>query len=97
MNFFQRDSVLVGVIVALFMTVTMYYGVHVINDMNIGKMVGGKVFMGVTDRFKATLAVFANIFPFIIYIRTRKDMAMRGVGIVTVVLALVVLVYYYIR
>ncbi|HAE14905.1 MAG: hypothetical protein H6548_02075 [Chitinophagales bacterium] len=96
MNFFQRDSVLVGIVVSVFFSITMFYCLHTINSMLIGRPFGGASFQGVTERFVSTLAVFFNIIPFVIYLRTRKDLSMKGVGIVTVLLALFVLVFYYI-
>jgi hypothetical protein len=92
MSFFQKDSVWVGIVVALFFRLTLY----TINGMLIGTEISGLPFGGVKERFISTLAVFFNIIPFIIYIRTRKDNAMKGVGIVTVLLAMFVLVFYYI-
>lgn len=97
MNFFQRDSVWVGVVVSVFFTITMFYGLYTINQMMIGKVqMFGVDFGGVKERFISTLAVFFNIIPFMIYIRTRKDLSMKGVGMVTVVLAMFVLMFYYI-
>lgn len=83
-------------IVSVFITVTMFYIFYTVNDNLIGKKIGDLTFAGVKERFVATLAVFFNIIPFIIYMRVRKDNCMRGVGIVTVLLALFMLVYYYI-
>jgi hypothetical protein len=96
MHFFQKDHVLVGIIVSIFFTLTMFYCLYTLNGMLIGKEIGGLPFGGVKERFVSTLAVFFNIIPFIIYIKTRKDNSMRGVGLVTIVLALFVLVFYYI-
>lgn len=96
MYFFQKDSVWVGIVISVFFTVTMFYCFYTINQMCLGAIFMGKPFGGVTERFISTLAVFSNILPFIIYIKTRKDLAMKGVGIVTVLLALFVLMFYYI-
>jgi hypothetical protein len=48
------------------------------------------------ERFIASMAAFSNILPFIIYMRAQKDLAMKGVGMVTVVLAVFVMLFYYI-
>jgi hypothetical protein len=96
MSFFQKDSVWVGIVVAIFFRLTTFYCLYTINGMLIGTEISGLPFGGVKERFISTLAVFFNIIPFIIYIRTRKDNAMKGVGIVTVLLAMFVLVFYYI-
>ncbi len=95
MSKLQEDNVWVGIAVSIFITLTMYYFFYTLNDSLSGKMIGGKEFSGVRERFVATLAVFFNIVPFVVYIRSRKDNSMRGVGLVTVILSLVVLVYYY--
>jgi hypothetical protein len=96
MHFFQRDEVLTGVAVAVFFTLTIFYCLYTLNGMLTGSLIGGQVFGGVSERFISTLAVFFNIIPFVVYIRTRKDNAMKGVGMVTVALAMFVLVFYYI-
>jgi hypothetical protein len=96
MNELQEDKVWVGMAISVFITVTMFYALHTINHNLIGNNIGGIEFAGVRERFIATLAVFFNIIPFVIYLRVRKDNCMRGVGIVTVLLALFMLVYYYI-
>ncbi len=83
--------------VSVFFTITIFYFFYTINNNLTGDLkINGKEFQGVSERFIATLAVFFNILPFIIYMRVRKDHSMRGVGIVTVILALFLLVYYYI-
>ncbi len=93
----QEDNVWVGIMVSVFFTITIFYFFFTINNNLTGDLeINGKKFQGVSERFVATLAVFFNILPFIIYLRVRKDHSMRGVGIVTVILALFLLVYYYI-
>lgn len=96
MSKLQEDNVWVGIGVSVFFTVFIFYVLVTINDAMIGQTVNGRAFGGVRERFIATLAVFFNILPFIIYMRAKKDHAMRGVGIVTVIVALFVMVFYYI-
>lgn len=95
MSKLQEDNVWVGIGVSLFLTVTIFYFLVTLNESLIGKNINGREFGGIRERFIATLAVFFNILPFIIYMRVKKDNAMRGVGIVTVLLALFVVVFYY--
>ncbi len=95
MSRLQEDSIWTGIFVSLFITATMFYFFYTLNDHLIGRTIAGKPFGGVRERFVATLAVFFNIIPFIIYIRAKKDHAMHGVGVVTVILSLVVLFVYY--
>lgn len=94
----QEDNVFVGVIVSVIFTVTMFFILYQINQsIATGNVyISGKLFTGVQERFISTLAVFFNIIPFIVYIRTKRDNCLRGVGIVTILLAIFMLVYYYI-
>lgn len=97
MSKFQEDNIFVGMLVSVIVTVTIFYSFYTLNNSLIGNVqVNGRAFGGVTERFIATLAVFFNIIPFIIYIRVRKDNCLRGVGIVTVLFAIFMLVYYYV-
>lgn len=97
MSKLQEDNVFVGMLVSAFFTVTMYYLLFTLNVSLVGKIfINGEPFTGVKERFIATLAVFFNILPFVIYMRVRKDDCMRGVGLVTVLLAVFMLVYFYI-
>lgn len=96
MHKLQEDNVFVGIIVSLFLTATMYYVFSTVNHNLTGDMIGEKEFGGFTDKFIAILAVFFNIVPFVIYMRTRKDDSMKGVGIVTVILSVFVMFYYFI-
>ncbi len=97
MSKLQEDNVFVGMLVSVFFTVTMFYVFYQINAGLIGQVyIKGNAFTGVTERFISTLAVFFNIIPFVIYLRVRKDNCLRGVGIVTVLFAMFMLVYYYI-
>lgn len=97
MNELQQDKVWVGMLVSVVITITTFYIFYTLNNNLVGTATsGGGEFGGVRERFVATLAVFFNIIPFIIYMRVKKDNCLRGVGILTVLLALFMLVYYYI-
>lgn len=97
MSKFQEDNIFVGMLVSVIFTVTVFYAFYTLNENIIGKVyINGDPFGGVSERFISTLAVFFNIIPFIIYIRVRKDDCLRGVGIVTVIFAIFMLVYYYV-
>ena len=97
MSKLQEDNVFVGMLVSAFFTVTMFYIFYTLNQSMIGNVyIQGRPFGGVTERFISTLAVFFNIVPFIIYMVVRKDNCLRGVGIVTVLISLFLVVYYYI-
>ena len=77
MNFFQRDSVLVGIVVSLFFSLTMFYCLHTINSMLIGRPFGGASFR-VLPNVSFLHLRFLYIIPFVIYLRTRKDLSMKG-------------------
>ena len=97
MSKLQEDNIFVGMLVSAFFTVTVFYAFYTLNNNLIGNVtINARAFGGVTERFIATLAVFFNIIPFIIYIRVRKDNCLRGVGIVTVLFAIFMLIYYYV-
>jgi hypothetical protein len=97
MSKLQDDNVFVGMAVSVFFTVTVYYCLFQLNESLAGHLViKGAIFSGVKERFIATLAVFFNIIPFVIYMRVKKDNCLRGVGIITVLCAMFMLVYFYI-
>lgn len=95
MSELQQDKIWVGMLVSVVITVTTFYVFYMLNENLTGKFIGGKEFGGVSERFISTLAVFFNIIPFIIYMRVKKDNCLRGVGILTVLLAIFMLIYYY--
>ncbi|MFN0276446.1 MAG: hypothetical protein ACKVPJ_11905 [Chitinophagales bacterium] len=93
MNKLQEDSVFIGMFVSIFLTVTVFYALYVINQtVPMGRCES----YCMRERFIATMAAFSNFFPFFIYMRVRKDNCMRGVGIITVLLAVFVMMFYYI-
>ncbi len=97
MSKLQEDKVYIGMLVSVFFTVTIFYALYTLNNNLMDNFtINGKAFGGVTERFISTLAVFFNIIPFIIYMKVRKDNCLRGVGIVTVLFAIFMLIYYYI-
>lgn len=93
MSTLRSDNVFVGMLVAIFLTVTIFYSLHTMNPhIAMGRCPGECL----RERFIATMSVFINIVPFIIYMRAKKDNAMRGVGIITVLMAVFVMMFYYI-
>ena len=90
-----RDSVWVGLLVALLLPAATWLGLTELADSASGRTVFGAPFSGFSDSFIATMSVCANFFPFFVYMRTRKDDAMRGVGLATMLLALVVAVLFF--
>lgn len=92
----QRDHVLVGMGVSLFFAFTFWFGLNYLNDSMTGGELFGNTFGGFREQFMATMAVFSTIVPFMVYLRSRKDDSMRGVGIVTIILALIVVFRYFI-
>ena len=96
MNKLQEDNAWVGAGVSLFVTVTVFYILYTINNDLAGSItINGKTFTGVSERLISSTAVVANVIPFVIYIRAKKDNAMKGVGFIAVLLALFLMVYYY--
>ena len=97
MSKLQEDNIFVGMLVSAFFTVTVFYAFYTLNNNLIGNVtINSKAFGGVTERIIATHAVFFNIILFAIYILVRNDFCLRGVGIVTVLFAIFMLVYYYV-
>ena len=90
----QKDSTLLGVVVGIFFFITFYFGLSYLNESLTGETIFGAKFYGVRQQFIGVLAVFSNILPFIVYNKARKDYSMRGVGIVTVILAFGVIIYF---
>ena len=84
-------------LVSVFFTVTMFYALYSLNHSLIGNVyINHRPYGGVTERFISTMAVFFNIVPFIIYMVVRKDNCLRGVGIVTVLFSIFLMIYYYV-
>jgi hypothetical protein len=93
MNRLQQDSVFTGMFVSVFLTVTVFYTLYQINStVPMGRCES----YCLRERFIASMAAFSNFFPFVIYMRAKKDNALRGVGIITVLLAVFVMLFYYI-
>lgn len=93
----QRDSVWVGMASALVFPAATWLALQYLSDQFVGERVLGIVFAGFSESFIATIAVCSNFFPFFVYMQVRKDHAMRGVGLTTMVLALIVAVMYFLR
>jgi hypothetical protein len=91
----QKDHILVGIVAAIIFPVAFWLGLNFMDDNLVGKELFGNTFAGFSEPFIATLSICANFLPFFIYMRARKDHSMQGVGMVTVVLALVVAVKYF--
>jgi len=91
----QRDSVWVGFLAALIFPAATWFGLNFMSVTMVGKTILGINFSGFSESFIATMSVCANFLPFFVYMQTRKDDAMRGVGLITMVLALVVAVLYF--
>lgn len=93
MSKLQQDNVFTGMFVSVFITVTVFYALFVMNEtVSMGRCESHCL----RERFIASMATFSNIIPFIIYMRAKKDNSMRGVGIITVLLAVFVMMFYYI-
>jgi hypothetical protein len=93
----QRDSLWVGFLAALIFPAATWFGLHYMSDHWVGRNLLGIVFSGFSESFIATMSVCANFFPFFVYMRSRKDDAMRGVGLVTMLLAVMVAVLYFLQ
>ncbi len=93
----QRDSLWVGFLAALVFPAATWFGLHYLSDTGVGKTIMGIVFSGFSESFIATMAVCSNFFPFFVYMRSRKDNAMRGVGLLTMVQAVLVAVLYFLN
>ncbi|MBI1192351.1 MAG: hypothetical protein GC205_04160 [Bacteroidetes bacterium] len=91
----QRDSLWVGFLAALIFPAAAWFGLNYMSDTMVGKTILGIDFSGFSESFIVTMAVCANFFPFFVYMHTRKDDAMRGVGLITMVLAVLVAVLYF--
>jgi hypothetical protein len=91
----QRDSLWVGLIAALLFPAATWLGLEWLSERSLGSSVFGIVFSGFSESFIATMSVCSNFLPFFVYMKARKDNAMRGVGLVTMVLALAVAVRYF--
>lgn len=89
----QRDNVYLGLLAAVLFPVAVWLGLHYMNDHTT--VLFGRSFFGFSERFIAILAVCANFLPFFVYMRARKDDSMRGVGIVTMLLAIALVWRYF--
>jgi hypothetical protein len=92
-----RDSVWLGLGVALLFPAATWLGLEQLSDRSLGVELFGIPFAGLSPSFVATMAVCANFLPFFVFMRARRDHAMRGVGLATMVLALVVAVRFFLQ
>ncbi|MBC8047427.1 MAG: hypothetical protein H7Y00_11570 [Fimbriimonadaceae bacterium] len=93
MNILREDNVFVGILISVFITSTVFYTLYILNQsLSIGTCESNCL----RERFIASMAAFSNFFPFVIYMRSKKDNAMKGVGMITVLLAVFVMLFYYI-
>ena len=93
----QRDSIVVGMLAALIFPAATWFGLHYLSTHTVGQTFLGIVFSGFSESFIATMSVCSNFFPFFLYMQVRKDNAMKGVGLITMVLAVLVAVLYFLR
>ena len=91
----QRDTFLVGLLAAVIFPAAFWFGLHYLDQNASGSEIFGLTFGGFRESFIATLAVCSNFFPFFVYMRARKDHAMRAVGVVTIILAIALVGHYY--
>lgn len=91
----QRDSLWVGIMAALIFPAAFWFGLQALSERSLGLSLFGIQFSGFSESFIATMAVCSNFLPFFVYMRSRKDNAMRGVGLVTMLLAIAVAVRYF--
>lgn len=97
MSRLQEDRLWVGVATGIVITLASFYICYTLNSDLVGRIYfHHRPFQGVTEKFIAILAVVFNMIPFIVYIIAKKDNAMRGVGILTMILALFVMTWYFI-
>ena len=90
----RQDSIILGIGVGIFFFITFFFGLSYLNEVFEGGTIFGQPYYGVRDQFLAILAVVSNILPFLVYSKARKDRSMRGVGIITIILALGVVFYF---
>jgi hypothetical protein len=91
----QQDHIVVGLLAGIIFPLSMWMGLQWLSDFGTGGQFLGGTFVGLGETFIATMSVCANFIPFFVYVKTRKDNAMKGVGMVTMILALVVAFKYF--
>ena len=92
---FRQNNIFMGVISAILISCLTYFVFTLLNENLIGQKVGEYMFLGVRERFLIILGVFSNIIPFSIYNRRRMTRAMRGVGYVTIIEVVVLVIYMF--
>ncbi len=92
-----RDNVWLGLGLGLMFPAATWLALEALSDRSLGIEVFGYPFAGFSDSFVATMAVCTNFIPFVVFMRARRDHAMRGVGLVTMVLALIVVAVYFLQ
>lgn len=68
----------------IFNEINNWIGVHILQTGH-----------GFTERFVAIISVIANLIPFLIYEKTKKDHALRGIIGATFILAFIIVFYYF--
>ncbi len=89
----SKDTFWVGLAVGTLTPIMLFIALIEINTMLIENYFRGGA--GLSEQFRAIISVCVNILPFIIYNRTRKDNAMRGIMLPTFIYAVVILFYYF--
>jgi hypothetical protein len=92
-----RDSVWLGLALGLLFPAATWLGLEALSDRSLGLTIFGYPFAGFSDSFVATIAVCANFIPFFVFMRAHRDHAMRGVGLVTMVLAVIVVALFFLQ
>ena len=88
----RKDTFLTGFIVGLFLPLMIFVIFHESGNILLEKDVMVRNF---SFKFKAVIAIFANILPFIIYSKSKKGHAMQGNLAITFIYAFAVVLYLY--
>lgn len=92
-----RDNVWLGLGLGLMFPAATWLALDALGSPGLGLTIFGYPFAGFSDSFTATMAVCANFIPFYVFMRARRDHSMRGVGLMTMVLAVVVIGLFFLR
>ncbi len=84
-----------GMIAAVICSILFFFLITWFNDNFKGEDFFNKRFGGVRQQFIYILSIVSNLIPFQIFNRKHMNLALRGVGVVTILEAMGIVIYLY--
>jgi hypothetical protein len=92
---YKYDKIMYGMIAALICSIVFFFLITWFNDAFKGEYFFDKRFGGVREQFIYILSIVSNLIPFQVFSRKRMNFALRGVGVITILEAMGLVIYFY--